>query len=89
MTHPMKMSLSTTGWAIDPEFLADIRYEVVHSEQFGDCFRVKMEFKNGTSALFEIEIKDGYGRSAYEALTDAIRVPRMSPVIDNDAAAQV
>ena len=50
----MDMSLSVTGWAIDPEHLSDIRFELVHSEQFGDCFRIKLEFKNETDALLEI-----------------------------------
>jgi hypothetical protein len=77
LTHPLDMSLSVTGWAIDPELIADIRYELVHSEQFGDCFRIKMEFKNGTDALLELELKDGSGFPTYDALTEAIRTRRL------------
>ena len=52
LSHPMDMSLSVTGWAIDPEHLSDIRFELVHSEMTGDCFGIKLEFrKNETDAL--------------------------------------
>jgi hypothetical protein len=81
----MNMSLSVTGWAVDPDLLSDIKYELVHSEQFGDCFRIKMEFKNGTDALLEIDIKDGSGLNTYDMLTEAIRCPRMSPLISGSA----
>jgi hypothetical protein len=80
--HPLDMSLSVTGWAIDPEHLEDVRLELNHSEQFGDCFRVKLAFKNGTNTLLEIEMKDGAGMDVYDALTAAIRIPRMAPVIE-------
>jgi hypothetical protein len=86
MTHPLDMSLSTTGWALDPELLSDIRYELVHSEQFGDCFRIKMQFKNGTDAMFEIEMKDGCGLSLYDALTEAIRTRRLPEIAEKDDA---
>lgn len=83
-SHPMDMSLSTTGWAIEPDLLNDLRLELVHSEQFGDCFLVKLAFKNDTVAVLEIEIKNGEGRKVYSDLTDAIRIPRMAPVITQD-----
>jgi hypothetical protein len=80
-SHPLEMSLSVTGWAIEPELLDDIRLELNHSEQFGDCFRIKLAFKNGTEALLEINIKEGDEMDVYDALTAAIRIPRMAPVI--------
>jgi hypothetical protein len=80
----MDMSVSTTGWSIEPDLLSDIRLEIVHSEQFGDYFRVKLGFKNDTLALLEIDIAEGKGINAYEALDGAIRVPRMAPVISGD-----
>lgn len=89
MSHPLEMSLSVTGWAIDPELISDIRYELVHSDMTGDCFRIKMEFKNGTDALLEIEMKDGTGLDAYERLTEAIRTRRLPPLIESDDATDV
>ncbi len=79
MTHPMDMSLSVTGWAVDATLLADIRFELFHSDTTGDCFVVKMEFTNGTDAKFEIDVKDGSGPDVYEALTKAIRCRRALP----------
>ncbi len=89
MSHPLEMSLSVTGWAIDPEHLSDIRFELVHSEMTGDCFRIKLQFKNETDALLEIEMKDGSGGDTFERLTEAIRVPRMGPLIEGSDAADV
>ena len=85
MTHPLDMSLSLTGWAIDPDLLSDIRLDLIHSDTTGDCFLVKVEFKNGTDAEFQIDIKEGGERRVYDALTDALRVPRMAPVISGVA----
>ena len=77
MSHPLEMSLSVTGWAVDPELLSDIRYELIHSDTTGDCFRIKMEFKNGTDALIDIEMKDGSAEGTYDLLTEAIRTRRL------------
>jgi hypothetical protein len=77
----MDMSLSVTGWAVDPELLSDIRYELIHSDTSGDCFRIKMEFKNGTDALIDIEIKEGTGLDTYELLTEAIRTRRVQDTL--------
>ena len=88
MTHPLDMSLSVTGWAVDPALISDIRFELIHSEMTGDCFRIKLEFKNGTDAELEIDIKEEGSREVYNSLTDALRVPRMSPVISGDGDAK-
>ena len=45
-----------------------------------------MEFKNETEDRVSIEIKEGgESRDVYDALTEALRVPRMAPVISGDA----
>ena len=84
MTHPLDMSLSVTGWAIDPDLISDIRFELIHSDMTGDCFRIKLAFRNQTEALIELELKDQTGEKVYNDLTDALRVPRMAPVISGD-----
>jgi hypothetical protein len=71
------MSLSVTGWNIDPELLSDISFELVHSDMTGDCFRIKMVFKNGTDALLELELKDGIAIDVYDQITTAIRTRRV------------
>lgn len=76
-SHPMDMSVSVTGWNIDPGLLHDMSYELIHSDTTGDCFRIRMEFVNGTSATLELELKDGTARDTYEALTEAIRTRRV------------
>ena len=77
MSHPMDMSLSITGWNVDPTLLDDISYELIHSNTTGDCFRIKMQFKNGTDALLDIEIKEGCAIDTYDLLTEAIRTRRV------------
>ena len=34
MTHLMDMSLSVTGWSVEPDLLEDIRIELHHSGKF-------------------------------------------------------
>ena len=78
----MEMSLSVTGWNIDPTLLEDISYELVHSDTTGDCFRIKMVFKNGTDALLELELKDGIANDVYDQITTAIRTRRVPDKLD-------
>jgi hypothetical protein len=84
-SHPLDMTLSVTGWNVDPTLLDDLSLELVHSEQFGGCFRIKMAFKNGTDALIEIDVKEGDEMDVYDALTGAIRTRRVleRPVLDD------
>jgi hypothetical protein len=85
MTHPMDMSLSVTGWAVDPTLLADARFELLHSDTTGDCFLIKLRFTNGTDATLSIEMKDGSRFDAYDALTEAIRCRRLPSSISGSA----
>jgi hypothetical protein len=75
MTSPMKMSLSVTGWSIDPELLDDISIELLHSEMTGDALRVKLKFKTGREVLLEGELAEGTGSEVYLKLVAEISMP--------------
>jgi hypothetical protein len=86
MTHLMDMSLSVTGWSVEPDLLEDIRIELHHSEQFGDTLRVKLIFKSTREALIEGELKDGTGRTTYAQLVAEIAAgDRSKPVIEHES----
>jgi hypothetical protein len=67
-SHPLGMSLSVTGWSVDPELLDDIAIEIFHSEQFGDEFRVKLTFKSGRVAQIEATVAEGCSHDLYDAI---------------------
>ena len=75
MTHPMEMSLSMTGWAIDPELLDDIHIELIHSEMTGDALRIKLMFKSGREAVIEGDLAPGSGSLAYVQLAAEVAMP--------------
>jgi hypothetical protein len=67
-SHPLKMSLSVTGWSVDPELLDDVEIEIFHSEQFGDDLRVKLKFKSGRVAQIGATIAEGCSHDLYDAI---------------------
>ena len=75
MTHPMKMSVSLTGWSIDPALLDDVAVELRHSEQFGDVLALKLKFKSGREAVVDFELKEGTGSMTYLQLAAEISKP--------------
>ena len=74
MSHPLQMSLSLTGWLVEPELLDEIALELVHSEQFHDTLRIKLRFKDGREVPIEADLKDGEGLKVYDALQEGIGV---------------
>jgi hypothetical protein len=75
MTHPMQMSVSLTGWSIDPELLDDMAIELHHSEQFGDVFTIKLKWKSGRETAIDAELKDATGNMLYVRLAAEIATP--------------
>jgi hypothetical protein len=75
MSHPMEMSLSMTGWAVDPELLDDIRIELIHSEMTGDALCIKLIFKSGREAVIQGELAEGTGSMTYVQLVAEISTP--------------
>ena len=84
MTHPLSMSLSKTGWRIDPTLLEDISFELVHSDTTGDCFMIRLTFANGSDAMIDIEMAPGTAEGTYDLLTEAIRVRRVPSLAESD-----
>jgi hypothetical protein len=72
MSHPLQMSLSLSGWSIEPELLEDIRIELLHSEMSGDEMRVKLSFKAGREVSIAGDLKEGQGVLVYDALQQGI-----------------
>jgi hypothetical protein len=72
MSHPMQMSLSLTGWSVEPELLDNVAIELVHSEGFGDTIRIKFHFKDGREFMTEADLKDGEGIKVFDALQEGI-----------------
>jgi hypothetical protein len=73
MSHPLDMTLSLTGWSVEPELLDDIAIELFHSELFGDALKIKLRFKAGEREVtIEGELKGDQGRRVYDALQKGI-----------------
>jgi hypothetical protein len=72
VSHPLQMSLSLTGWSVEPELLDDIATELLHSESYGDTLRIKLRFKDGHEVQIEAELKEGEGIKVYDALQEGI-----------------
>ena len=68
MSRPMDMSLSLTGWSIDPVLLEDIRIELLHSEMTGDELRIKLKFTGGRESTVAVDLDKAHARLAFERL---------------------
>jgi hypothetical protein len=68
LSHPLDMSLSLTGWSIEPDMLDDIRIELLHSDTTGDELRIKLMFKAGREALINTDVDKEAAHALFEQL---------------------